>query len=129
MSSTDGIDLTPKQLQREEIMPWIEAAQAARLNADVLGRLMPPREGSFLRPTPEDPLKNMACWCHSFLEAAADHLVLWADHVAPLKFHPEAETVHTFRPAFTLARATIESAAQAIWGPRPFEWWSFASLR
>lgn len=61
----------------------------------------------------------MAWWCYGLLEAAADHLLLWADYAAPLKFHPEAETAHTLRPAFTLARAAIESSAQAIWVLNP----------
>lgn len=111
----EGIEQTPHRLEREEIMPWLEVSVGARLNAEVLGRLMPPSEGSFLHPSSNDPLKNMTWMCHGFLEAAADHLLLWADYAAPLKFRPDAETVYTLRPAFTLARATMESAAQAIW--------------
>jgi hypothetical protein len=108
-------------LARSEIAPWVDVAVSARLNAEVLGRLMPPREGSFLRPTADDPLKKMAWWCHGYLEAAADHLVLWADYFAPLKAHPDATTVHTLRPVFTLARAAMESASQAIWSLGPTE--------
>ena len=113
--STEYGPQNPQPIQHEQILPWIEVSQSARLNADVLERLMPPLEGSFLRPTADDPLKNMAWWCHGFLEAAVDHLLLWADYAAPLKFHPEALVAHTLRPAFTLARAAIEAAAQAIW--------------
>ena len=109
-------------LQPEQVMPWIEAAQSGRLNADVLEHLMPPREGSSLRPNADsDPFKNMAWWSYGYLEAAADHLLLWADYAAPPKFHPDSEVTHTLRPAFTLARATIESAAQAIWILSPEE--------
>jgi hypothetical protein len=122
--SAGPTERNPHDLQRDEITPWIEVAQGARLNAYVLERLMPPQEGSELRPVPEDPLKNMAWSCHGFLEAAADHLVLWADYAAPLKFHPEAETTHTLRPVFTLARAAIEGAAQAIWVLSPKSSWS-----
>jgi hypothetical protein len=114
--STEGGEERPHRLDREEIMPWLQVAQGARLNADVLERLMPPLEGSFLRPNPDDPLKNMAWWCHGFLDAAADHLLLWADYAAPLKFHAEAETVHTLRPAFTLARAVCSTKLIAIRG-------------
>lgn len=109
-------------LQRDEVMPWIEAAQSGRLNADVLERLVPPLEGSSLHPNADnDPFKNMALWSYGYLESAADHLLLWADYVAPLKFLPDSEVTHTLRPAFTLARATIESAAQAIWILSPEE--------
>jgi hypothetical protein len=117
----DSADGARQYLQREQIMPWIEAAQSARLNADVLERLMPPREGSYLLPSSDAPVKKVAWWCHGYLDAAADHLLLWADYAAPLKFHPESETVHTLRPAFTLARAAIESAAQVIWALAPEE--------
>lgn len=108
-------------LAREDVMPWIEASVGARLNADVLDKMMPPKEGSFLRPTTDDPLRNMGWWCHGYLESAVDHMLLWADCFAPLKFHPESETVHTLRPIFTLARAAMESAAQAIWILSPEE--------
>jgi hypothetical protein len=66
-------------------------------------------------PDETDPFHNMTAWCRGFLEAAADHLTMWADHVAPLKFHPEAENNFTLRPTLTLARAAMESAAQSIW--------------
>lgn len=110
-----------QEIARKKVLPWIEVSQSARLNADVLGRTMPALEGSFLRPTADMPLQNMTWFCRGLLESAADHLVMWADYAAPLRFHPDAEIVHTLRPAFTLARATIESAAQAIWVLSPEE--------
>lgn len=119
-----GIDygpLPPHPLEREEVLPWIEVAQSARLNAEVLLHLMPPKEGSFLRPSADDPLRNMAWFCHGLLVSAADHLVLWADYAVPLKYHPETVMTHALRPVFTLARAAIESAAQAIWALSPEE--------
>ncbi|MEA5118727.1 MAG: hypothetical protein VB036_14100, partial [Propionicimonas sp.] len=68
MSKLD--ELAPRALSREEIMPWIEVAQGARLNADVLEHLTPPRQGSFLCPSPGDPLRTMTECCRDFLEAA-----------------------------------------------------------
>lgn len=88
---------------------------------DILDQIMPPLEGSFLRPFPEDVLKNLAWWCHGYLESAAEHLLLWADYAVPLVFHPASETVHTLRPVLTLARAAIEGASQAIWILNPEE--------
>lgn len=116
----DGLELAPRLPSREEIAPWLEIAQGVRLNADVLGHLMPPRMGSFLRPTADDPLRKMAWWCHGFLEAAADHLMMWADYTVPFEVHRQA-TVHTLRPTFTLARAAIEAAAQVFWALSPEE--------
>lgn len=113
--------LSPQPVEREAILPWIEVAQSARLNSGVLARLMPPKEGSLLRPTTDDPFRNMAWFCHGLLEAATDHMILWADYAVPLKFNPETVLVHTLRPVFTLARAAIEAAAQAIWMLSPEE--------
>lgn len=93
-------------------MPWIEVAQAARIDAYVLDRLPPAAAGSFFA---NEDLDNLERWCAGLIEAGLSHLLLWADYAVPLKFHPEAETAHSFRPAFTLARAAIECAAQAIW--------------
>ncbi|ALJ18422.1 hypothetical protein [Microbacterium sp. No. 7] len=104
------------------MMPWIEAAQGVRLNAYALELLGPPLAGSLLGPTDDSAgLQNMAAWCRGYLESAADHMMLWSDHVAPLKFHLEATIVHTLRPSLTLARAAMESAAQAIWILSPAE--------
>lgn len=113
--------LPPQPVEREAILPWIEVALSGRLNAEVLVRLMPPKEGSFLRPNTDDPFRNMAWFCHGLLESAADHMTLWADYAVPLKYNPETVLVHTLRPVFTLARAAIESAAQAIWMLSPEE--------
>lgn len=117
----DGADQSARRIEDDELTPWMEVAASTRLNAEVLGRLMPPRAGSFLRPTPDDPLKKMAWWCHGYLEAAADHLLLWADYSVPLATRLDTETVQRLRPAFTLARAAIESAAHAIWALGPEE--------
>lgn len=40
---------------------------------------------------------------------------MWADFAAPLKFHPDQATMFNLRPALALARAALESAAQAVW--------------
>lgn len=49
------------------------------------------------------------------IDASLEHLVFWADHAAPLQFHPEHETLITLRPYFTLARAALEASAQTVW--------------
>ena len=61
------------------------------------------------------PLHKMTAWCRGYLEAAVDHMILWADYAVPLKFHPETIVTHSLRPALTLARAAMESASQTIW--------------
>lgn len=54
-------------------------------------------------------------WTRSYLDASLEHLVMWADFVAPLNLHPDAVVHHSGRPAQTLARAALESASQAVW--------------
>jgi hypothetical protein len=51
----------------------------------------------------------------AYLMAAIEHMLTWADLTAPLKFHDEQVTNVRLRPAYTLARATIEASAQAVW--------------
>jgi hypothetical protein len=65
------------------------------------------------------PVRPASAWCRGYLEAALEHLLLWADFVAPLKFHEDQAVVHTLRPAQALARAALESAAQAVWVMAP----------
>ncbi|GAA5032675.1 hypothetical protein ACFQRL_04265 [Microbacterium fluvii] len=100
------------KLTREEVMPWIEAAQAARIDSYVFDRLPAPLEGSFF-DKPE--LEQMMNWCAALIEAGLSHMLTWADYAVPLKSHPEAQIAHQLRPAFTLARASMECAAQALW--------------
>lgn len=103
-------------LTREQTASWVEAAQSARLEEGVLRGLGGPIAGSPLWLTDQAlPDHPASVWCRSFLSAAIEHMLMWADFAAPLKFHEDAETVHRLRPALTLARAAIESAAQALW--------------
>lgn len=101
---------------REELERWIEVAQSARLDQFAMEKIGDPIPGSFLRPRSDiDPLRKMTAWCRGYLEAAIDHLILWADHAVPLIFHPDVVVSHSLRPALTLARAAMESASQTIW--------------
>jgi len=61
------------------------------------------------------PYERASIWHRSYLNAALEHLLVWADLVAPLRFHPEQELIHTLRPAYTLSRAALEAASQAVW--------------
>lgn len=123
----DGVVIDPDlrqqrhSLERGAIESWAEIAHSVWLGADVLQGLVPAKEGSFLLPAKSEaaqnggPFENMTWWCHGFLEAAADHLVHWADHAFPSRGRSDVEVHHTLRPAFTLARAALEASAQAIW--------------
>lgn len=84
-----------------------------------------PQLGSAFAQTEElYPFESLADRAREYVRAALEHLLWWADWVAPLKFHPEQETTFTLRPAYTLGRASLESAAQAVWmleSPTPRE--------
>jgi hypothetical protein len=103
-------------LERVHALPWVEVAHSSRLMLDVLLRVEGPRAGSNFEQVdalyPFEPASN---WCRGFLLAALEHMEMWANHVAPLKFGPEAEVVYRFRPVQTLSRAAVEAASQAVW--------------
>jgi hypothetical protein len=103
-------------IHRATIEPWVAVGQSARLLTDILSQVGEPIEGSnFESINDYYPPERSSDWCREFLGAGLEHMVLWADHVAPLRFHEEAVVTHTFRPVQTLSRAAIESAAQAVW--------------
>lgn len=100
---------------QEYIDRWKEIAVSARVHEYALARLDLPEPGSRVthasRFVPGYPVDE---WCRSFLTAAYDHLLLWADYTVPLG-ESDAQIVVRLRPALTIARAAMESAAQAVW--------------
>lgn len=108
--------VTRVEISRETIEPWVAVAQSSRLLGDVLSQIGEPLQGSnFEQINDLYPFERSSDWCREFLSAGIEHMQLWADHVAPLRFHAEAEVIHTFRPVQTLSRAAVESAAHAVW--------------
>lgn len=100
----------------EHSRAFTEVAQGARLSWQVLITAGDPRPGSnFAQVSELYPFERVSDWTHAYLSAAYEHLIFWADYVAPFKFHPEQVTNFTLRPAYTLARAALESASQAVW--------------
>ncbi|MGH8523523.1 MAG: hypothetical protein ACREXY_04705 [Gammaproteobacteria bacterium] len=95
---------------------WTAVAHSARLSRRMLSTLGDPTSGSsFTQINVLYPHEKASDWCRSYLTAALEHLIIWADHVAPLVFHPDQHVEHTLRPAYTLARAAMEASAQAVW--------------
>lgn len=97
-------------------LAWTEVAQGARLSWHTFVNVPPPVSGSnfdrAMELFPDEPVADRA---RSYTAAALEHLILWADVAAPLRFHPEHEVHFQQRPPYTLARAAMEAAAQAIW--------------
>jgi hypothetical protein len=59
--------------------------------------------------------EKASVWVRNYLCAAAEHLCLWADVIAPYKLHPEAVNEVRPRPYLLLGRAGLEAAAHALW--------------
>ncbi|OAP20707.1 hypothetical protein A4R44_08561 [Amycolatopsis sp. M39] len=75
-----------------------------------------PMDGSIFANVNElYPHEKVSDRVRHYVEAAFEHLLMWADNAAPLKFHPEQTVNFTLRPTYTLARAALESSAQAVW--------------
>ena len=95
---------------------WKETAVRIRLTAALLSSYGDPIEGS---PLASDDAAvtdiRVSDAVRSYLTAALDNLSLWANVVMPLVFVADVPVENPPRPYFTLARAGLESAAQAAW--------------
>jgi len=108
---TSGFAIDPRVSQA-----WVAVAHGARVSRRILQGVGDPAPGSsFAQVNALYPHEKASDWHRSYLGAALEHLVVWADLVAPLKFHPDHVVEHTVRPAYTLARAALEAASQAVW--------------
>jgi hypothetical protein len=97
-------------------LEWVRVGHSARVMYRVLTNVGDPAANSnFTQINGVYPWEKASDWSRSYLIAALEHLLVWADYVAPLKFHPEQRVGHTLRPVQTLARAAIEASAQAVW--------------
>lgn len=61
------------------------------------------------------PFEKVSDRARHYVSAAVEHMNMWADFVAPRKFHPEQTTLINMRPVYALSRAALETAAQAVW--------------
>ncbi len=103
-------------IDEEASRGWVEVAHGARTLQHCLRHAGDPRSGSSFAQVGElYPLEKVSDRVRAYLAAAIEHLIFWADVQAPLKFHPEQSVEVTLRPSYTLARACLESAAQAVW--------------
>lgn len=95
---------------------WTEIAQGARLHNHMFSAVADPAPGSnFEMINAIYPHEKASDWSRAYVVAAYEHLIHWADFIAPFKFHEDQTTRQTLRPAYTLARAALEASAQAVW--------------
>jgi hypothetical protein len=52
----------------------------------------PPPESNFALVNSLYANEKASDWHRSYLAAALEHLIVWADFAAPLKFHPEVKS-------------------------------------
>lgn len=94
----------------------MQVALSARVMQQTLRLIPATRAGAPLdvlrRLLPQEPAD---LWCRGFLEAALEHLLMWADYATPLKYHPEASVEFTLRPAWGTPATTCSLATS----PKP----------
>jgi|GEM_PF-1223419 len=61
------------------------------------------------------PWEKETAWLRQYLSAAIEHVEMYADIVVPRRYFEGMEVYIAPRPFFTLCRAAIESASQAVW--------------
>lgn len=100
----------------ETSQAFTEVAQGTRLIWHMFGSWGDPAPGSPLaRANDLYPFEKVSDRAWHYVSAALEHLIMWADFAAPLKFDPEQTITFTMRPTYALSRAALESAAQAVW--------------
>lgn len=98
------------------MLPSVEVAHSARLMQDLLPQVGEPTlTSNFAKINALYPFERASDGCRGYLAAALEHLEMWANHIAPLSFTADAESITRFRPAQTLSRAAIEAGAHAVW--------------
>jgi hypothetical protein len=103
----------------ENLARWKVIATSTRWSMHVLSQVGDPTEASPFAKLDSLYAEKSSDWCRGFLGASVEHMRHWADFAAPLKWHPDHVVTHTLRPTQTLARAAMESAAQAVWVMAP----------
>lgn len=106
----------PFRVDEKTSRAWTAAAHSARVNQQTMTLIGDPRPGSNLAAVSGlYPYEKVSDRVRAYLVAGIEHMLIWADLAAPLVFHEQQVMYVTLRPAYTLARATIEASAQAVW--------------
>ncbi len=106
----------PFRVDETNSQAWTAVAHSARVDHRAVTLVGDPLGGSnFADVARLYPYEKVSDRVRAYLMAGIEHMLTWADLTAPLKFHEEQVTNVMLRPAYTLARATIEASAQAVW--------------
>jgi hypothetical protein len=100
----------------EESTNWVTSAHRARVARYMLDGLLDPESDSELAAVDAQyPWEKCSAWIRSYLLAGCEHLLLWANVIAPQDFPEGAKVTNYSRPYYALARSGLESACQAVW--------------
>jgi hypothetical protein len=103
-------------VDEEVSLAWAAIAHGTRVDLRVMTSVGEPTPGSNLAQVADlYPFERVSDRVRAYLMAGIEHMLIWADLSAPLIFHPDQVVNVTLRPAYTLARATMEASAQAVW--------------
>lgn len=103
-------------LPEEHHLKWAAHTYVPRSCELTLKRAVDPKPGSALAQADAFyEWEKASIWIRNYLCAAAEHLCMWADVIAPYKLHPEAKNEIRIRPYLLLGRAGLEAAAHALW--------------
>lgn len=106
----------PIPVDPEISQDWVAVTIGSRVSHRTLELVGAPAPGSRLAQVDAGyPYEQVSERTRGYLAAALEHLIFWADYVSPLKFHEEQAVYLSLRPSYTIARAAIESSAQAVW--------------
>lgn len=107
---------TPFRVDETNSEAWTIVAHTARVDHRAVCLIGDPELGSnFADVARLYPYEKVSDRVRAYLMAGIEHMLMWADLSAPLKFHEDQIANVMLRPAYTLARATIEASAQAVW--------------
>lgn len=111
-----GIVTTSIHIDEQTSQAWTALAHSARVGYRAMSLVGDPQPRSnFADVAHLYPYEKVSDRVRAYLMAGIEHMLAWADLTAPLQFHDDQVTNVMLRPAYTLARATIEASAQAVW--------------
>lgn len=104
------------RVDEETLTAWSMTAHGARMLSSTLEGVPDPIPGSdWWKVNCIYPHEKASDWCRSYIAAALEHTLYWADVAMPLSFASDHVVRHTLRPVFTLSRAAMEAASHAVW--------------
>ncbi|ORM37387.1 hypothetical protein [Williamsia sp. 1135] len=95
---------------------WATATYVVRACDLALADVVDPKPGSFMRMADiAYKWEKTSVWSRGYLTSGTEHMMLWADLVAPYEFVEGHINQVRFLPYLLMGRAGLESGAHAVW--------------